>query len=186
MLKKLSSVFVLTAALTAGAAFAQDGADRSVTPPKVVIAKKEVVDQTKPMDVVDTAMKAGSFKTLAALLKDAELVETLKGKGPFTVFAPTDEAFAKLPSGTIESLLAPQNKEKLIAILKYHVVPGAVMAADVAKLKAAKTINGESLTIQTQGNSVMVNNAKITKSDIACTNGVIHVIDTVLMPIAKE
>ncbi|HTQ38150.1 MAG TPA: fasciclin domain-containing protein [Pirellulales bacterium] len=182
MLKKVSSIFALTAALATASAFAQESTNRGADSARAVTANKVVLDSTKKLDVVDTAAEAGSFKTLTSLLKEAELVETLKGTGPFTVFAPTDEAFAKLPKGAVESLLNPQNREKLIAILKYHVVPGTVMAADIAKMKIAKTINGESLSIKTQENTVMVNNAKVTKPDIACTNGVIHVIDTVLMP----
>jgi uncharacterized surface protein with fasciclin (FAS1) repeats len=134
------------------------------------------------MDIVDTAVAAGSFKTLAAALQAAGLVETLKGKGPFTVFAPTDAAFAKLPAGTVEDLLKPENKAKLTAILTYHVVPGNVMAAQAAKLPSAKTVNGASLTIQAMGGKVMIDNATVTATDIACTNGVIHVIDTVVLP----
>ena len=133
-------------------------------------------------DIVDTAVAAGSFKTLAAALKAADLVDTLKGTGPFTVFAPTDEAFAKLPAGTIDDLLKPENKAKLAAILTYHVVPGNVMAAQAAKLPSAKTVNGASLTIHAMGGKVMVDNATVTRTDIACSNGVIHVIDTVVMP----
>ena len=133
-------------------------------------------------DIVDTAVAAGSFKTLAAALQAAGLVETLKGKGPFTVFAPTDAAFAKLPAGTLEDLLKPENKAKLTAILTYHVVPGKVMAAQAAKLTSAKTVNGASLTIRAMGGKVMVDNATVTTADIACTNGVIHVIDTVVLP----
>jgi uncharacterized surface protein with fasciclin (FAS1) repeats len=133
-------------------------------------------------DIVDTAVAAGSFKTLAAALDAAGLVETLKGKGPFTVFAPTDEAFAKLPEGTVKSLLKPENKQKLTAILTYHVVAGNVKAADVIKLSSAKTLNGQSVTIKTVGGKVMINNATVVKADIAATNGTIHVIDTVLMP----
>jgi uncharacterized surface protein with fasciclin (FAS1) repeats len=133
-------------------------------------------------DIVDTAVAAGSFKTLAAALDAAGLVETLKGKGPFTVFAPTDEAFAKLPEGTVKSLLKPENKQKLTAILTYHVVAGNVKAADVIKLSSAKTLNGQSVTIKTVGEKVMINNATVVKADIAATNGTIHVIDTVLMP----
>ena len=139
-----------------------------------------VVAQTG--DVVDTAVGAGQFKTLAAALKAAGLVSTLKGSGPFTVFAPTDEAFAKLPKGTVEDLLKPENKAKLTAILTYHVVPGKVMAADVAKISSAKTVQGEALTVQVQGSTVMVDAARVTKADVAAANGVIHVIDTVLMP----
>lgn len=133
-------------------------------------------------DIVDTAVAAGSFKTLAAALQAAGLVETLKGKGPFTVFAPTDAAFAKLPAGTLEDLLKPENKAKLTAILTYHVVPGQVMAAQAAKLTSAKTVNGESLTIRAMGGAVMVDSATVTKADIAASNGVIHVIDTVVLP----
>jgi uncharacterized surface protein with fasciclin (FAS1) repeats len=133
-------------------------------------------------DIVDTAVAAGSFKTLAAALQAAGLVETLKGKGPFTVFAPTDAAFAKLPAGTVEDLLKPENKAKLTAILTYHVVSGEVMAAQAAKLPSAKTVNGASLTIHAMGGKVMVDNATVTSADIACTNGVIHVIDTVVLP----
>lgn len=130
-------------------------------------------------DIVDTAVKAGSFKTLAAALNAAGLVETLKGKGPFTVFAPTDEAFAKLPPGTVEALL--KNKEKLAAILTYHVVSGKVKAADVVKLKEAKTVQGQTVAIDAN-EGVKINDAKVVKADIECSNGVIHVIDTVLLP----
>jgi uncharacterized surface protein with fasciclin (FAS1) repeats len=133
-------------------------------------------------DVVDTAVGAGSFKTLAAALQAAGLVETLKGSGPFTVFAPTDAAFAKLPAGTVENLLKPENKEKLKAILTYHVVAGKVMAADVVKLKTAKTVQGTTVDISTTGGKVKVDNANVVKTDIAASNGVIHVIDTVIMP----
>ena len=133
-------------------------------------------------DIVDTAVSAGSFKTLTTALAAAGLVETLKGKGPFTVFAPTDEAFAKLPAGTVESLLKPANKQKLTAILTYHVVAGNVKAADVVKLSSAKTLNGKLITIKTVGGKVLINGATVVKADIAATNGTIHVIDTVLMP----
>ena len=133
-------------------------------------------------DIVDTAVAAGSFKTLAAALQAAGLVDTLKGKGPFTVFAPTDEAFAKLPAGTLEDLLKPENEEKLVAILTYHVVPGKVLAVQVTKMNSAKTVNGQSLTISVNGGTVMVDNAKVVKTDILCSNGVIHVIDSVVLP----
>ncbi|MDQ3211419.1 MAG: fasciclin domain-containing protein [Acidobacteriota bacterium] len=133
-------------------------------------------------DIVDTAVAAGSFNTLAAALKAAGLVETLKGKGPFTVFAPTDDAFAKLPAGTVENLLKPENKAKLVSILTYHVVPGNVAAAQVMKMKTAKTVAGESVTISSSGGKVMIDNSTVAKADIAASNGVIHVIDTVLMP----
>ncbi len=133
-------------------------------------------------DIVDTAVAAGSFKTLAAALQAAGLVDTLKGEGPFTVFAPTDEAFAKLPAGAVDELLKPENKAKLAAILTYHVVPGKVTAAQVMKINSAKTVNGEELAISVNGGTVMVDGAKVVKADIMCSNGVIHVIDTVLMP----
>jgi len=133
-------------------------------------------------DIVDTAVAAGSFNTLAKALTAAGLVETLKSKGPFTVFAPTDDAFAKLPAGTLEDLLKPENKEKLKGILTYHVVSGEVKAADVVKLKTAKTVNGQELKITVKDGTVMVDNAKVTKTDIMCSNGVIHVIDAVVLP----
>ncbi len=133
-------------------------------------------------DIVDTAVAAGSFKTLAAALKAAGLVDTLKGEGPFTVFAPTDEAFAKLPKGTVESLLLPENKEKLTAILTYHVVSGKVLASDVVKLKSAKTVNGKEVKIKVSDKGVMVDAAKVVTTDIEAANGVIHVIDSVIMP----
>ena len=133
-------------------------------------------------DIIDTAVAAGSFKTLAAALTAANLIDTLKSTGPFTVFAPTDEAFAKLPAGTVESLLA--DIPKLTAILTYHAVAGKVMAADVMKLdgKSAKTVNGAELKISTQGGVKLNGNVHVTKTDIDCSNGVIHVVDAVLMP----
>ena len=134
-----------------------------------------------PKDIVDTAVAAGSFKTLATALTAAGLVDTLKGAGPFTVFAPTDEAFAKLPAGTLDALL--KDKAKLTAVLTYHVVPGKVMAADVVKLKSAKTVQGGAVTIAVDAaKGVKVDAAKVVKTDIACSNGVIHVIDTVILP----
>ncbi|WP_435010591.1 fasciclin domain-containing protein [Tundrisphaera lichenicola] len=138
-------------------------------------------------DIVDTAVAAGSFKTLVAAVKAAGLVDTLKGEGPFTVLAPTDEAFAKLPEGTVESLLKPENKEKLVAILTYHVIPGKAMAADVVKLdgKAVKTVEGSKVNVKVADGKVMVNGAKVVKTDIETSNGVIHVIDTVILPPAK-
>lgn len=135
----------------------------------------------KAADIVDTAV-AGKFNTLVAAVKAAGLVDTLKGDGPFTVFAPTDEAFAKLPAGTVESLLKPENKAKLQSILTYHVVAGKVMAADVVKLDSAKTVQGQNVGIKVAGGSVMVNGAKVVKADIETSNGVIHVIDTVILP----
>ncbi len=133
-------------------------------------------------DIVDTAVSAGSFKTLVAAVKAAGLVDTLKGKGPFTVFAPTDEAFAKLPAGTVETLLKPENKDKLVAILTYHVVPGKVMAADVVKVKEAKTVQGQSVAVTVNDKGVKIDNANVVKTDISCSNGVIHVIDQVILP----
>ena len=133
-------------------------------------------------DIVDTAVGAGQFKTLATALKAADLVETLKGPGPFTVFAPTDAAFAKLPAGTVESLLKPENKEKLTAILTYHVVPGAVKAEQVTKLDEAKTVNGAMVKISTEDGKVMINDATVVTADIPASNGVIHVIDKVILP----
>ncbi|MFO8006990.1 MAG: fasciclin domain-containing protein [Candidatus Brocadiia bacterium] len=133
-------------------------------------------------DIVDTAVAAGQFNTLVAAVKAAGLVETLKGEGPFTVFAPTDDAFAKLPPETLQALLRPANKGKLTGILTYHVVPGRVMAADVVQLDSADTVHGAALTIAVGDGGVRVGNAKVVKTDIECSNGVIHVIDTVLMP----
>ena len=132
-------------------------------------------------DIVDTAI-AGHFNTLAAAIKAAGLVDTLKGAGPFTVFAPTDEAFSKLPAGTVEDLLKPENKEKLRKILTYHVVAGDVTAKDVVKLQSAKTVEGGTLSIKAGDGGVLVNDAHVIKTDIAASNGVIHVIDTVLLP----
>lgn len=136
--------------------------------------------QTNDADIVDVAVQAGNFTTLAAALEAAGLVEVLKGEGPFTVFAPTDEAFAKLPAGTVEALL--QDKERLTAILTYHVVPGSVLAADVVGLDEAGTVNGATIDIQVDGSTVMVQNATVTATDIMASNGVIHVIDTVILP----
>lgn len=141
-----------------------------------------VAAEAKPKDIVDTAAGADSFKTLVAAVKAAGLVETLKGEGPFTVFAPTDEAFAMLPKGTLESLLKPENKEKLVAILTYHVVPGKVLAEDVVGLKKATTVNGKDVKITVADGKVKINDANVTKTDIDCSNGVIHVIDAVILP----
>jgi uncharacterized surface protein with fasciclin (FAS1) repeats len=133
-------------------------------------------------NIVETAVEAGSFNTLAAALKAAGLVETLQGPGPFTVFAPTDEAFAKLPAGTVETLLKPENREKLRAILTYHVVAGKVGSAQVVKLDSARTVNGKSVAIRVEDGSVMVDNARVVTADVAASNGVIHVIDSVILP----
>lgn len=135
-----------------------------------------------PGNIVIVASGAGSFNTLVAAVKAAGLVETLQGTGPFTVFAPTDEAFAKLPPGTVENLLKPENKDKLVAILTYHVIAGKVMAADV-KTMQAKTVNGQELSLKVADGKVTVDNATVVKTDVAASNGVIHVIDTVILPI---
>ncbi|MDI1242822.1 MAG: fasciclin domain-containing protein [bacterium] len=134
-------------------------------------------------NIVETAIDAGSFKTLAAALTAAGLVETLQGEGPFTVFAPTDDAFAKVPADTLTDLLKPENKDKLVGILTYHVVTGKVLAADVSKLKSAKTVNGQEVKIDaTEG--VKINDATVTTADVEASNGIIHIIDTVLLPSA--
>ena len=148
----------------------------------LVVSQIGCEEMAEQKDVVDTAVGAGDFNTLVTAIKAAGLVDTLKGKGPFTVFAPTDEAFAKLPAGTVENLLKPENKQKLVSILTYHVVPGKVMASEVVKLADAKTVNGQSLTITVEGEMVMVDSAKVVKTDIECSNGVIHVIDAVVLP----
>ncbi|MGB5987751.1 MAG: fasciclin domain-containing protein [Desulfobacterales bacterium] len=134
------------------------------------------------MDIVDTAASAGSFNTLVAAVEAAGLVETLKGEGPFTVFAPTDEAFAKLPEGTLDDLLKPENKDKLAGILTYHVVSGKVMAADVIGMDSAATVNGKALTVSQKDGSVFVDGAMVTQTDVKASNGVIHVIDAVVLP----
>ena len=143
-------------------------------------------DHAKKQDIVDVAVSAGSFNTLATALQAAGLVDTLKGAGPFTVFAPTDEAFAALPKGTLEKLLLPENKAKLQQVLTYHVVSGRVNAAQVVKMTSAKTVNGASVSIMTNNKGVRVGNANVVKTDIAGSNGVIHVIDRVLLPPGLE
>jgi uncharacterized surface protein with fasciclin (FAS1) repeats len=158
MLKKLFAVSLIALPLMLGAAFAGS-------------AQK---------DIVDTAVQAGSFNTLAKALQAADLVSTLKGAGPYTVFAPTDEAFAKLPEGALQNLL--NNPEELKKVLLLHVVPGKVMAADVMKMDSATTVEGSDLSIEVRSNKVMVNDATVTKADIVASNGVIHVIDTVILP----
>jgi len=133
-------------------------------------------------DIVDTAVEAEGFSTLVAAVKAAGLVDTLKGEGPFTVFAPTDKAFGKIDKSALQSLLKPENKDKLTSILTYHVVPGKVLAADVVSLSEAETVNGKKVSIAVEGDTVKVAGAKVVATDIECTNGVIHVIDTVMMP----
>jgi uncharacterized surface protein with fasciclin (FAS1) repeats len=148
--------------------------------PDTVSETEQSTEQAK--DIVDTAVASDDFKTLVAAVKAAGLVETLKGEGPFTVFAPTDAAFAALPEGTLDDLLKPESKDKLTAILTYHVVPGKVMAADVITLKSAKTVQGDEVAITVDGDKVKVDGANVTTTDIDCSNGVIHVIDAVILP----
>lgn len=135
-----------------------------------------------PGDIVAVAASAGQFNTLVAAIKAADLVETLQSPGPFTVFAPTDEAFAKLPAGTLDDLLLPENKAKLASILKYHVVAGEVLAADVVNLSSADTVEGTSVQISAGDGGVKVNDANVTATDVMASNGVIHIIDSVLIP----
>ena len=136
----------------------------------------------KESDIVDTAVAAGSFNTLAAALEAGGLVGTLKGDGPYTVFAPTDEAFAKLPDGTLEMLLLPENKDKLVEILTYHVVAGKVTAAKVVTLETATTVNGSDVAIRVVDETVFINDSRVVATDISASNGVIHVVDTVILP----
>ncbi|MBM4263395.1 MAG: fasciclin domain-containing protein, partial [Deltaproteobacteria bacterium] len=146
------------------------------------IAGAATAESMPDKDIVDTAVSAGSFKTLVAAAQAAGLVSVLKGEGPLTVFAPTDEAFKKLPAGTVENLLKPENKDKLVSILTYHVVPGRVTADKVAGLRSAKTVNGQELKVSKKDGKVMIDNARVTSTDILASNGVIHVIDTVVLP----
>ena len=136
----------------------------------------------KQSDIVDTAVSAGTFNTLAAALQAGDLVDTLKADGPYTVFAPTDEAFAKLPDGTVEMLLLPENKDKLVAILTYHVVPGKVSAAEVVTMTSAGTVNGSDVAISVVDGAVFINDSRVVATDIEASNGVIHVVDNVLLP----
>ena len=133
-------------------------------------------------DIVATAIAAGSFQTLAKALQAADLVETLKGKGPYTVFAPTDDAFGKLPADTLNDLLKPENKQKLQRILTYHVVPGRLSSADVVKLHTVKAVSGDTIDIKANGGTVMVDSARVVKTDVQASNGIIHVIDSVILP----
>jgi uncharacterized surface protein with fasciclin (FAS1) repeats len=133
-------------------------------------------------DIVDVAVEAGSFNTLAAALQAADLIDTLKSDGPFTVFAPTDAAFAKLPAGTVETLLKPENKDQLIAVLTYHVVPGKVSSSEVVELASARTVNGQEIRIKVRNGTVFIDNATVAQVDIAASNGIIHVIDEVILP----
>jgi uncharacterized surface protein with fasciclin (FAS1) repeats len=146
-----------------------------------ILSQPALAEPNTKADIVDVAVKADSFKTLVAAVKAAGLVDVLKGDGPFTVFAPTDEAFKKLPEGTVESLLKPENKDKLVSILKYHVIPAKVMAKDVKSGKV-KTVLGKEVNINASEWGVKVDNAKVIKTDVAASNGVIHVIDQVILP----
>ena len=146
----------------------------------VLIGGSAAASSSSGQDIVDVAVEAGSFNTLVAAVQAAGLVDTLKSEGPFTVFAPTDEAFAKLPAGTVEALL--QDKEKLTAILLYHVVPGRVAAADVVKLTSAATVNGQSVKIMVKDGTVWIDDAEVVTADVEASNGIIHVIDTVILP----
>lgn len=174
----------LSIVAVSGLAQAQCSATAGKNAPTVMLASYEH-PAAADKDIVQTAMDAGSFKTLTAALQAAGWVEALKGKGPFTVFAPTDAAFAKLPKGTVETLLKPENKAKLAAILTYHVVPAKVLAADV-KTMPAPTVNGQRIDVVVKDGTVMVDNAKVTATDVMASNGVIHVIDTVIMPSEKD
>jgi uncharacterized surface protein with fasciclin (FAS1) repeats len=146
----------------------------------VLIGAVATSQRTERKDIVDTAVDAGQFKTLVKLVQEAGLVDALRGEGPFTVFAPTDEAFAKLPKAQVDALL--KDKEALRQVLLYHVVSGKVMSKDVVKLRSAKTLQGQNINIRVQGNTVRINDAKVVKVDVGCSNGVIHVIDKVILP----
>ena len=172
LLTALAFPLLLTAACSSSSDTAKAGTDSGTTGTNAATSK----------DIVDTAVAAGSFKTLATALTAAGLVDTLKGPGPFTVFAPTDAAFAKLPAGTVDTLLKPENKAMLQAVLKYHVVAGKVLAADVVKLTKATTLQGADVAISVSGSTVKINDATVTMADVLASNGVIHVIDTVLLP----
>ena len=170
MKRRFAATLIITLALATGLAAADCGVPHGTA--------KQASAQP---DIVDTAIAAGSFNTLVAAVKAAGLVETLQGEGPFTVFAPTDEAFAKIPEAKLKELLKPENKETLAGILTYHVLPGKIMAADVKTMKAT-TVNGQDLDIKVADGHVTVNGAKVIKADVAASNGVIHVIDAVVLP----
>ncbi len=182
-MKKVGGFMALFVLLGCGAGYAADDLILPVTTD--VVEEAPLVDEGVELgaqsDIVDTAVAAGNFKTLAAALEAAGLIETLKGAGPFTVFAPSDDAFAKQAPGTVEEWLKPENKDKLVAVLTYHVVPGKVMAADVQTMKAA-TVSGKELDVVKTDAGVTVDGANVVTTDIECSNGVIHVVDQVLMP----
>jgi transforming growth factor-beta-induced protein len=179
------SIAFATAMAAGQCASSKKACEESTRESHAVVVNASHAQHVEHKDIIDTAVAAGSFKTLAAALKAAGLIEALKGDGPFTVFAPTDEAFAKLPAGTVEELLKPANKARLASILKYHVVSGSVMAKDV-KTGSAATLDGQRVDLVAKDGGVMVDGATVTKADIACTNGVIHVIDTVILPSEKN
>ena len=183
MSKRIAALLI--PAIVAGAVATDSFAGKKCAKATTVAVAHEAVTvaEAPAKDIVDVAVSAGSFNTLVTAVKAAGLVDTLKSKGPFTVFAPTDEAFAALPEGTLDGLL--KDKEKLKQVLLYHVVPGKVMAADVIKLKSAKTAEGADATIAVTGGTVKINDAKVIKTDIPASNGVIHVIDKVILPPTK-
>jgi len=189
-MQAITIVLTLASLVGSSAGFAPMVAPRTFTTSLCMVGKvakksPEAAKKAPLPDIVDTAVAAGAFSTLAAALGAADLIATLKGKGPFTVFAPTDEAFAKLPKGTVEDLLKPENKEKLASILTYHVLPGEVMASAVLTMdgKTAATVNGASVKIGVKKGVVMVDDATVTKTDIKTSNGVIHIIDSVMIPL---
>jgi transforming growth factor-beta-induced protein len=185
-MKRFTMLFAVV--MVAALALAACGPQSTPTPAPTKVPPTAVPPTEAPMakDIVDTAVADGRFTTLVAAVQAAELVDTLKGEGPFTVFAPTDDAFAKLPAGTIDELLKPENKQKLTDILLYHVVAGKVMAADVTALTSAKTVLGKDVTIKVDMGNVYINEAKVIITDIETSNGVIHVIDSVLLPPAED
>jgi uncharacterized surface protein with fasciclin (FAS1) repeats len=186
VMKKRSARIVVIAAVAAfasvTAALAACDGKGSLHHGAAMSGKESAMVASKTPDIVEVAMKAGSFSTLVAAVKAADLVRVLQGEGPFTVFAPTDEAFAKLPEGTVAELLKPENKEKLQAILTYHVVPGKVTSSQVVALESAKTVQGQKVDIKVSEGQVMIDDAKVMKVDIEASNGVIHVIDSVILP----
>ena len=184
-LSAFSFIACLAAAGTVGSASAlAGGGSCSASPAPAPNAAMTAIADAKP--IIETAVAAGNFKTLAELLTVAGLIEPLSGKGPFTVFAPTDEAFAKLPKEVVADLMKPENKAKLVNILTYHVVPAKALAKDVTTMKTATTLQGQRVDIQVKGGKVMLDGANVTATDIACTNGVIHVIDSVIMPVSDD
>lgn len=185
MTSKLLIVGLATVAIAAGNVLAGDCGSKSHAS-KTAATPAGYTADAKPAqrsaNLVETAQQAGSFSTLVAAVKAAGLTETLQGAGPYTVFAPTDAAFAKLPKGTIENLLKPENKEKLRAILTYHVVPGNIASGDVVKLSSSRTVQGQNVAIKVKNGAVQINDATVAQADVPASNGVIHVIDTVLLP----